>query len=382
MPFTSRDPAHRPDGAIAIANYDFRASGTVAKSIEIAAAAVAAGLPAQLWTIRAEGPLLARVPQGVPIVEVGTGKRRGSRDLDLVRNIPALAHRLKRAHPRILLSGGNHFHLPARLAVRLGGMGDSVQIIMRASNSAYHGQEVGRLDRWAGRLKYHGADMIVAVSQELAQEVRASGVRAPVRCIPNGVDLDRVRKLAETPFCHPFMDRPIKGPLLVSMGRIVRQKGFDILIRALAMLPGDCPARLILIGDGEAASRAELEQLADALGVSGRIAWLGYQPNPFAIMSRCDLFVSASRWEGASNTLLEALALGLPLVATDCPTGNREVVERGPFGTIAPNEDPAGLADAIRHEWVAGRSREAQRAGADHWAIEKCLSNWLSLLAE
>lgn len=374
----------RPSGrTIAIANYDFRASGTVAKSIEIAAAAADAGLDAQLWVIHAHGPLRARVPSSVPIFTVGQNRASRSREGELALNIPALARALRERQPHIFLSGGNHFHLPARLALKLSGKSDSIRSIMRASNSARHGGPIGWREKWSSRLKYGGSDLIVAVSQELAEEVTLCGVRKPVRCIPNGVDIDRVRTMGEGDFSHPFLDRRASsGPLIVSMGRLARQKGFDLLIRALAMLPRDLDARLLIIGDGDPAYRAKLGQLSDQLDVADRIGWLGYQVNPFAIMSRCDLFVTASRWEGASNTLLEALALGLPLVATNCPTGNIEVVERGPFGTVAPPEDAAGLAAAIQQEWAIRRDRAAQAAGARFWAIDRCLADWVSLLSE
>ncbi len=125
-----------------------------------------------------------------------------------------------------------------------------------------------------------------------------------------------------------------------------------------------------------------MQALASELGVTDRVDFLGYLENPFAAMARADLFVSASRWEGASNALLEALACGLPLVATNCPTGNREVIETGPSGTLAPVEDPQALANAIAAELSAPRSREAQRAAARHWDLKVCVDAWADLLED
>jgi glycosyltransferase involved in cell wall biosynthesis len=138
----------------------------------------------------------------------------------------------------------------------------------------------------------------------------------------------------------------------------------------------------MIIGDGGADQVARLKGLAEEKGVADRLSLLGYQDNPFAILSRADLFVSASRWEGASNALIEALACGLPIVATDCPTGNREVVEAGPYGTLAPVEDAEGLAGAIRTELTHRRSREAQSAGARRWSLDRCMNDWVDLLRE
>ena len=91
--------------------------------------------------------------------------------------------------------------------------------------------------------------------------------------------------------------------------------------------------------------------------------------------------ISASRWEGASNALLEALACGLPLVATDAPTGNREIIGEGRYGTLAPVEDAAGLAEAIRTELALKRDPEEQRAAADAFDISLCLDRWVKLLS-
>jgi glycosyltransferase involved in cell wall biosynthesis len=137
----------------------------------------------------------------------------------------------------------------------------------------------------------------------------------------------------------------------------------------------------MIIGDGDPDQVAMLNSLARKQGVSDRVALLGYHDNPFSILSRADLFVSASRWEGASNALIEALACGLPIVATDCPTGNREVIEAGDCGTLAPVEDAVGLAAAIRIELDAKRPKAKQRLKAHTWSLDQCMENWVKLLS-
>ncbi|HKY82421.1 MAG TPA: glycosyltransferase [Sphingobium sp.] len=370
---------------IAIGNYDFRPSGTVVKSIEIAIAAAQAGLPVQLWVIRDEGALRARVPPEIPVVEAGSALRLRSRGLDLAANIPALAAALRRHAPALFLSGGNHLHLAARAALALSGRRRVIGFGARASNSAHHGgvtrwrSFVGRADN---RLKFGRADFIVAVSHALAEEIRSALPDKSLSVIPNGVDLAKVDRLAPLPFDHPFLQAPrAEEPVLVSMGRLVRQKGFDVLIPAIARIEGR-KARLMIVGDGSEEQRAALARLAEKEGIADRITFLGYQDNPFAILSQADLFVSASRWEGASNALIEALACGLPLVATDCPTGNREVVDAGPYGTLAPVEDVDGLAGAIGRELASERSSVTQMAGARRWALDRCMEQWVALLRE
>ena len=362
-------------GPIAIANYDFRSSGTVLKSIEIAGALAEAGIPAELWVVRRQGPLEERVPEGVTIVEARSRLRASGREADLALNVPALARMLRKRPPAVLLSGGNHLHLPVTIATRLSGRRRDIRLGLRASNSSRRPRADGSglTDPGAfDRLKYRDADFVAALSAELAEEV-ATLTPAPVSVVPNGVNVARVRRLAAEPFDHPFLDGA--APVLVSVGRLTRQKGFDLAIRALALLPDE---RFLIIGAGK---EMELRRLAAEMGVADRVAFLGFQANPFAIMARCDLYVSTSRWEGASNALLEALAVGLPLAATDAPTGNREILGEGRYGTLAPVEDPAGLAAAIRTELAIRRDPAAQRAAADALDIRLCLDRWVALLS-
>lgn len=366
-------------GAIVLANYDFRSSGTVAKSIQIAAAARSAGLPAELWAVRAEGPLLAQVPADVPVVQVGAAAVLASRPVDLLCSIPALARAVRARQPAVFLSGGNHFHLAARAGLVLSGLRQQVRLGLRASNSSRHC--TGTLRPGAvglTRLKYSGADFVAAVSGELAEEVRAELPGLAIDCIPNGCDLAAVRRLAREPFNHRFFDAG--APVITAMGRLAPQKGFDDLIRALALVRRHVDARLLVIGSGAPARRDALRSLAVQQGVGAQVELTGYLANPFAAIARSRLFVCASRWEGSCNALLEALACEVPVVATSCPAGNREIMLGGLLGEMAPPDCVPALADAMLRELGTQRpdaQRNAQLARLD---IARCLDRWCTLL--
>ncbi len=364
---------------IAIANYDFRASGTVAKSIEIALALREAGVAVQLWVVRDQGPLRERVPADLPIVETGAGLTFKWRPLDLLANIIGLALAIRRLRPALFLCGGDHMLLPSRVSIWLSGRRKAMRCGARASNSSQRASRSRRSTLRDIRLKFGGQDFVVAVSEELADELREAQLPCRLAAIPNGVDLDRIDRLKAAPCDHRFLHQP-GGPVLVAMGRLTHQKGFDSIIDSLALLPADLGARLIIIGAGGHRDVRNLHAQASRLGVAHRVSFAGYRENPFAFLAKCDLFVSGSRWEGASNALIEALACGLPLAVTDCPTGNREVVQRGPYGSLARIDDPPSLADAIAAELAVGRSRTGQAAGARHWAIDHCLAQWVALL--
>ncbi|WP_184474918.1 glycosyltransferase [Rhizorhapis suberifaciens] len=367
---------------VAIGNYDFRSSGTVANSIEIATAAAAAGLPVELWAIRARGPLLDRVPQDLPIVEIGRGHwSAGNRKLDMLLCAKNLSATLQRELPSVFLSGGNHLHLAARLAMSIGDQRKRIRFGIRASNSSMRPGSRRNADMPLGhRWKYAGADFVVAVSRDLATEISRSLPTLNVRFIPNGVDVGRVRRLASDPFDHRFFGKAKPCPVIVAMGRISRQKGFDVLIRALAHISPEVRPRLIIIGEGSKAETAKLHVLAQTCNIAEDVDFLGYLPNPFAAMSRADLFVCASRWEGASNALNEALVCGLPIVATDCPTGNREALKNGQYGTLVAPDDPLALAHGIMAELSNGDRAAMGPEVAGELNLQARLNEWVELL--
>jgi glycosyltransferase involved in cell wall biosynthesis len=125
-------------------------------------------------------------------------------------------------------------------------------------------------------------------------------------------------------------------------------KGFDTLLRAFARLD-QATARLILIGEGK--ERVGLSALAGRLGLADRLDLLGFIANPFPYLARADLLALSSRREGLPNALVEALALGTPVVATDCTGGVRDLLQSesggGRLGPLVPIDDPAALATAL-----------------------------------
>jgi glycosyltransferase involved in cell wall biosynthesis len=181
-------------------------------------------------------------------------------------------------------------------------------------------------------------DVIVAVSEREASEGRAAlGSSAPVRLIPNGVDRDHFSPDGVS------ADRAPGAPLLVCVGRLSHQKGQDVAIRALALL-GDRVARLRLVGaESGGGERVELEALAESLGVSDRIEWRGGIDDTAPEYRAADVVVTPSRWDGLSLALLEAMASGAPIVASDV-NGSESL---GDAGVIVPPDDPQALADAI-----------------------------------
>lgn len=185
------------------------------------------------------------------------------------------------------------------------------------------------------------ADLVVCISEGLVPEVVATGL-PPSRTaiVPVGIDVDRIiaaGAAAASGFEPPF---------IVAVGRLTPAKGFDVLIDAFARVRDRLPGhRLLIIGEG--LEREHLEARIAELGLGDRVVLAGHMDNPHPTMRRADLFVLSSRSEGMPLVLLEAMAHGLPIIATDCGSGTRDLLENGRCGRIVPREDAQALAEAM-----------------------------------
>jgi glycosyltransferase involved in cell wall biosynthesis len=388
--------AKRPD--LCVLGYDLRASGVVRNALRIAGAAHAGGLKTELWVARADGPLRAEVPQGVTVVAAEQRAAITGRSLGLARSIRPLAAYLRDKKPRIALSSGNHMHVAASLAYQLSGARRDVSLWARASNatlktplSAYLGQPLpealaGLVD-FANGLQYRGFERIIAVCDELAEVLTNDlGVeRQRVVVISNGIDVDAIASQAVAPLDHPWFAEG-GAPVIVSAGRLSRQKNFGDLIRAAAMVRMSLPVRLVIFGEGPASERQSLEKLAGMLGFTEHLRLPGFEANPYRFMARASVFALSSLWEGASNVVLEALAAGSPVAAYRCPTGIREVLD--PLGneSLVNPHDVDGLANAILHRLAHPQEGNRLKAYAGRFTLAQtldayveCFSSALSL---
>lgn len=184
----------------------------------------------------------------------------------------------------------------------------------------------------------------ICVSPGLVQSVVDNGLAAErVHVMPVGVDVERIRSLADalSPVPAPT------GQYVVAVGRLTDQKGFDLLIRAHAIVVGHgVPHTLVILGEGD--DRAELEQLAERLGVKETVMMPGFIDNPHPLVAHADVYVLSSRTEGMGGlVLLEAMAHGIPIIATDCVSGPRELLDDGALGELIPTGDVDALARTL-----------------------------------
>lgn len=196
------------------------------------------------------------------------------------------------------------------------------------------------------RNRYQQADAIIAVSKGVAQDIaHITGLgQEKVHVLPNPVITPQMLALSGRSAAHPWLENK-RFPVIVGSGRLSRQKNFQLLIRAFARVRERCNCRLIILGSGR--YRARLDKLSQDLGVSEHVDLAGFKQNPYAILANADLFVLSSNWEGSPNALTEAMAMGVPVVATDCDSGPRELLKNGELGPLVPVGDQSALSEAI-----------------------------------
>jgi len=301
------------------------------------------GVQVDLLHVENHGPHLTAPPPGVRVVELGSAHVNTSlfpllrylrqecpdailSDKDKVNRLTLWARRLAR--------------VPTKVGVRLG--------ITISRNLTSRNALQRRIQLTSMRYFYPWADAIIVPSRGVAEDMaRLTGLPlARIQVLPNPVVTPRLDALARERPPHPWL-REKTVPVILGSGELSARKDFATLLRAYAQLRRRRPCRLIILGRGRQKER--LLSLARELGVEQDFALPGFVDNPYAWMHRADLFVLSSRLEGFGNVLAEALAMGTPVVSTDCPSGPEEILEGGRHGPLVPIGDHAALADAMEN---------------------------------
>ena len=198
--------------------------------------------------------------------------------------------------------------------------------------------------KWAMRLVAPRADALTCVSQDMVVQYRQVFAKARHVCVYNIVDQPAARAKRDAPLDDPwFVGNDV--PVIVAAGTLAPWKGFDDLIRAIAILRRAHAVRLVILGEGDA--RGALEALILAEGVADCVRLPGRVDNPLKYFAHADVFALSSHVEGLPNVLVEAMLCGCTPVATDCPTGPREVLQDGRYGYLVSVRDPAALAEGL-----------------------------------
>jgi glycosyltransferase involved in cell wall biosynthesis len=332
------------------------------------------GVQVDLLTARLDSPYQAQIDPKVRIVQVGTSHA--------LHAVPFLAYYLWRSRPDALLASRIRVDAAALRARALSRAPTRIYVTVDTNLSrqlASLKEKKRRSQLRQMRRHYPRNDGVIAVSQGVAQDFVAimqwRGTGPAV--IPNPIVTDDLCSLAEAPVPHPWL-APDQVPVILGAGRLEPQKDFPTCLRAFAQVREQRPCRLIILGEG--ALRSELEALAAHLGVARDVAMPGFVSNPYAYMSRARQFVLSSAWEGLGNVLVEALALGVPVASTDCPSGPREILRDGRFGPLVPVGDADALAEAMLKTLDHPLAPELLKSAARDYTAESSAGRYLEAM--
>jgi glycosyltransferase involved in cell wall biosynthesis len=349
-------------GCIAILFQDFAAGGTERIMIRLA----------NEWAKSREvfilcgserGPARERVDERVTVLPMAPEIPRSP--LSRLRIARSVARMLPSLRPDVLVGPGNHV-LPI-----FGALGKTgVPLVCKLSNPAdlsHHGTIPRGLLRWVSARACRLLDAVVAMSPALAEEAEGFLGTGNLRVIPEPILSNASSRQAEA--------RPSGPPRLLVAGRLVKQKNVALALRALAA--GDPSALLTIAGDGP--ERAQLERLAERLGIARRVTFLGHVADIGPLLARSDLLLMTSLYEGYPAVLVEALAAGVPVVTTDSSPAIPEILGHPSFGRVAP-ADPIALARAIGDAMTRRPDVAAQSALIARHGVEANAALWLDLL--
>ncbi len=256
---------------------------------------------------------------------------------------------LKNAKPDAIFSAEDHLNAIIIASALLSGSKTKITGSSRVNPFDTYSEKILSkrwfLKRIMGALMWR-ANALTCVSKAMVDQYRTLFRNAPHACVYNIVDTPTARAQIAEPVDHPwFADSTI--PILVAAGQLGPWKGFSDLIAAVYIVAQKQPLRLVIFGEG--AQRATLQAQIDDLGMSDNIRLEGNVSNPLKYFAHADAFVLSSLLEGMPNVLIEAMMAGCTPVATDCPTGPREILESGRYGYLVPVQDPEALAAGIEN---------------------------------
>ncbi len=381
-------PSDHPPAHLAVLIPNLLGGGAERFAINISSELFRRGHRVDLVVGNLRGPLRDDVAEGVRLIELG--RRHNS------ANLVRLIRYLRKERPDVLLSSQPGANVISVIAARLSRSNTRIVVTQHISLSgaqrnqargwaevapanlgkAARGLALDRLARWA----YPRADRIVAVSEGAARSLSLS-YEIPsqsISVIYNPVVTARLVASKDEPADHPFFDQADE-PVVLAVGRFEHQKGFDDLIEAFALLRRDTPAKLLLLGDGP--KREALEELAVRSGVGDEVAMPGHVEHPVAFMRRGSVFVLSSRYEGLPTVLIEALYAGIPVVATDCESGPREILEDGKHGMLVPVGDAPALAVALEKA-LAGDVAEPSSTSWNRFTGEQSAAAYEQVMLE
>lgn len=339
------------------------------------------GLDVSIVAAQAEGAFLKDIPNGVKFVDL-----QATFPVFVSKTL-ALKHHLQRTQPDVLLSTLDILG-SAVLARNLAQVPTQVLMVVQTHLTQQfkdrHGLLMTRLKWFGVGQMYMRADAIAAASRGVAEDV-ACHTQIPAKVIEviyNPVLTYDFYDKANQPVDHPWF-MPGEPPVILGVGRLVKQKNFATLIQAFARVRRQRPARLVILGDSdkrEPLVKPQLQRMIQELGLTEDVDLPGFVSNPYSYMAQANVFALSSIYEGFGNVVAEALAAGTPVVSTNCPSGPAEILDHGKYGNLVPVKDAPALASAILMTLKQSPRPERLKQRAADFSIDKVCDDYLRML--
>lgn len=323
---------------------------------------------------RTDSPYIKLIGPGIRVIDI-----RSSHSLF---SVPWLARYLHRERPDVVLTQRPRVNAATLRARALCGAQMPVWSSFNTNQTAQlaslrpdkRRKHLALMRNW-----YPRNDGLIAISHGVADDAaQVCGLpRDSLHVIYNPVVTPEIFTLADEPLDHPWF-REDAPPVILGVGRLDPQKDFPILLRAFKRVRAQRDCRLVILGEGKL--RDELAALARDLGIAEDVALPGFVDNPYAWMRRAAVFALSSAWEGSGNALTEAMALGTPVVSTECPDGPREVLDGGRYGPLVAVGDADALAGAILRTLAEPMPKAELQRGGDRYRLETSARRYLEVL--
>ncbi len=331
------------------------------------------GLKVDMVLAKSVGSLLEQLPTEIRLVDLNAQSK--------LSILPKLIKYLQQENPATMLAA---LHYPceiALLAKRMSGVSTRI-VVSEHNHLSLEAKRIPqlstRLTPLAARLLYPWADGIVSVSQGVAADLADVTHLPPERIdlIYNPVITPELFVKARLGVEHPWFQEG-QPPVILAVGRLHPQKDYPTLLRAFTQVQQVRPCRLVILGEGP--EKENLNNLIEELGLQADVAMLGFVDNPYTYMRSAAVFVLSSAWEGFGNVIAEALAVGTPVVSTNCESGPAEILHNGKYGELTPVGDAKAMAEAILSV-LSGNTKQVDSEWLNQFKLETCTEKYLQVL--
>ncbi len=324
--------------------------------------------------VRRHGPNLEFSHPNYRIIDLGTSHTYTA--------VFAIARYLKQYTPCVMLSDKDRVNRTALAARWLSGTKTNLVFSSGTTISidlSHRGAVERGIQRWSMRNLYPKAQRVIVTCKGVADDMSdyTGLARDKIYVVESPVIPDSLLTTSPAAPAHPWLQEKTTAVIL-GVGELSDRKDFTTLIRAFAQLQCEPAPRLIILGKGK--RKDALLALCDELGVSERVDFPGHVPDPYAFMAHANVFAFTSRWEGLGFVLIEALAMGCPVVSTDTPSGPSEILQDGKYGPLVPVGDVDALTKELQKVIVNPPEKSWLQQAAQPYTVSAAADAYLRAL--